>query len=192
MSTTSQPSSVPTFAYVEAALRKKTFGVLTTLDGKGRPHSTGILYGVSPPGSPFAFFFLTLERYLKVRNVRANPPGTLVVPFPHRILSFIPAPCVTIRGRAEVVPFSDPDARWGFEQRRILRDNVAWLTDAEPVFLKLTPEPTVLCHGVGIGLFEMRRKHTAGGYKAHIPVERLVGTAAGTADADGSTREANT
>ncbi len=41
-----------TFEYVEAAVRKKTFGVLTTIDGEGRPHSTGVLYGVSPPASP--------------------------------------------------------------------------------------------------------------------------------------------
>lgn len=164
---------VPTFEYVEAAVRKKTFGVLTTLDRRGKPHSTGALYGVSPPASPFALFVLTLEDYVKVRNVRTNPEATLVVPFPHRILSFVPAPCVTFRGHADVVPFADTDARWGFDQRRILRDNVAWLTDAEPVFLRLTPEPKVLCHGLGIGLIRLRKEHTAGGYRAYIPAERL-------------------
>ncbi len=165
---------VPTFQYVEAAVRKKTFGVLTTIDRGGKPHSTGALYGVSPPASPFALFVLTLENYVKVRNVRTNPEATLVVPFPHRILSFIPAPCVTFRGQADVVPFADTDACWGFDQRRILRDNVAWLTDAEPVFLRLTPEPKVLCHGLGIGLIKLRKEHTAGGYRAHIPAERLA------------------
>ncbi len=175
MSTKSKGDLFPTFDYVETALRRKTFGVLTSVDPQGRPHSTGILYGVAPPSSPFAFCFLTLEKYIKVRNIRANPQVTLVVPFPHRILSFIPAPCTTVRGRAEVVPFSDGDARWGFEQHRILRDNVDWLTEADPVFLKLTPDPTILCHGLGIGLFELRKEHTAGGYRAHIPAERLTG-----------------
>ena len=165
---------VPTFEFVEAEVRKKTFGVLTTVDRKGRPHSTGILYGVAPPTSPFALYFLTLEEYVKVRNVKLNPHATLVVPFPHRFLSFIPAPCATFRGEAEVVPFSDPDARWGFAQRRILRDNVAWLTDVDPIFIRLTPDPGVLCHGLGIGLRRLRKEHTAGGYKAHIPAARLV------------------
>ena len=174
MTSKPKPDSVPTFEYVEASVRKKTFGVLTTVDQVGRPHSTGILYGVAPPTSPFALYFLTLEKYIKVRNVRANPQATLVVPFPHRILSFIPAPCVTFRGLAEVVPFDDHDARWGFDQQRILRDNVAWLVDAGPVFLKLTPLPTVLCHGLGVGLIRLRREHTAGGYRAHIPAERLA------------------
>ncbi len=170
---------VPSFDYVEEAVRKKTFGILTTIDGDGRPHSTGILYGVAPPTSPFALYFLTLEKYLKVRNVRANPQATLVIPFPHRILSFIPAPCVTFRGHAEVLPFDDPAGRWGFDQQRILRDNVGWLADTEAVFLKLTPESKVLCHGLGIGLMRMRRDHKAGAYQAHIPDDRYAPTVPG-------------
>ena len=63
-------------------MRKKTFGVLTTIDRRGRPPSTGVLYGVSPPASPFACFVLTLESYVKIRNVRTNPEATLVIPFP--------------------------------------------------------------------------------------------------------------
>lgn len=169
----SKAGSFPTFEYVEAAVRKKTFGVLTTLDREGRPHSTGALYGVSPPSSPFALFVLTVESYVKVRNVRANPAVSLVVPFPHRILSFVPAPCVTFRGTASIVPLADPDARWGFGQHRILRDTVEWSMDLQPVFLKLIPEPKVLCHGLGIGLIRMRRGHTAGAYRAYIPTQRL-------------------
>ena len=65
------------FAEVETEVRKKTFGVLTTIDAEGRPHSTGVLYGVAPPSSPFALFILTGERYVKVRNVRSNPAVSL-------------------------------------------------------------------------------------------------------------------
>lgn len=168
-------NQTPDFEYVESSVRRKTFGVLTTVDKAGTPHSTGILYGVAPPTSPFALYVLTLEKYIKIRNVRANPRASLVVPFPHRILSFIPAPCATFRGLAEVVPFDDADGRWAFKQQRILRDNAAWLADAEPVFLKLTPEPTVLCHGLGIGLMRMRREHTAGGYRVQVPARKTPG-----------------
>jgi hypothetical protein len=148
------------FAEVEAAVRKKTFGVLTTIDTKGRPHSTGVLYGVAPPSSPFALFILTLESYVKTRNVQSNPNVSLVVPFPHRILSFVPASCVTFRARAMVLPVDHPDGVWAFDRQRILRDNMASLNrtdaDEQPVFLKLTPEPKVLCYGLGIGLRTMR------------------------------------
>ncbi len=75
---------VPTFEFVEAEVRKKTFGVLTTVDRKGRPHSTGILYGVAPPTSPFALYFLTLEEYVKVRNVKLNSSAS----YPLRVRPF--------------------------------------------------------------------------------------------------------
>ena len=154
-----------TFAQVEAAVRSKTFGVLTTIDTKGRPHSTGVLYGVAPPSSPFALFILTLESYVKTRNVRSNPNVSLVVTFPHRILSVVPASCVTFRGPAVVVPVDDHGGMWALDQQRILRDNVTSLrsVDGLAVFLKLTPEPKVLCYGLGVGLRQMRkdREHLA-------------------------------
>jgi hypothetical protein len=161
--------SYPTYDYVEAAIRKKTFGVYSTIDPQGHPHATGVLYGVSPPSAPLAFYVLTQEHYVKVRNIRANPNSTLVIPFPHRILSFIPSPCATINGTSSVVPFSDPDGRWAFSQHRILRDNAKWLADAAPVFLRLEPEPKIRCHGLGIGLRELRSDHTGGGYSVSVP-----------------------
>ena len=168
--------SYPDWDYVEGAVRKKTFGVLATVDGKNRPRSSGILYGVAPPSSPFALYFLTVDSYAKVRNVRANPRVSLTVPFPHRILSFIPAPCVTFTGHADTVPFDDPDARWAFEQQRILRDIVGWMGEEEgSVFLKLTPDPKVLCHGLGIPLMKLRGNHTAGAYRVYVPDGQLAG-----------------
>ena len=163
----------PDYEFVEAQVRKKTFGVFTTVDPKGRPHSTGILFGVSPPASPLAIYMLTLEHYVKVRNVRENPETTLVVPFPHRILSFVPANCVTFRGRAEIVPATDPDGLWAFGKHRILRDNLAWLEDSDAVFIKLTPNPKVNCYGLGISLLQIRRQHTGAAYSVRIPASRL-------------------
>jgi hypothetical protein len=159
----------PSYEFVERAVRKKTFGVFTTVDPKGRPHSTGILYGVSPPSAPLAMYMLTMPHYIKVRNVEANPQTTLVVPFPHRILGFVPANCVTFRGHTEVVPLSDEHGRWAFARRRILRDNMKWLEGSDAVFPKLTPDPKVNCYGLGISLREIRRNHTAGGYSVTIP-----------------------
>jgi len=162
------PVETPTYGFVESEVRKMTFGVYTTIDDRGRPHSTGILYGVAPQGSPMALYMLTLEHYAKVRNVTANPWSTLAVPFPHRILSFIPSSCVTFRGRSEVIPFDDPDGQWAFAQQRILRDNLAWLSHSDPVFLRLMPDPKVICYGLGYSVFQIRRQHTACGYSVTI------------------------
>ncbi|TFG27411.1 hypothetical protein EU527_18580 [Candidatus Thorarchaeota archaeon] len=154
---------------------KKTFGVLTTIDSKGRPHSTGIIYGVSPPSSPFALYVLIGENYVKVRNIHKNPSVSLVVTFPHYWMRFVPASYAMFRGTAEIVPFDIPDAKWAMSQSRIGRMNLN--TDVETagtrmVFIKITPEPTIFCYGLGFSIMEMRSNHTNVGYKVTIPENR--------------------
>jgi hypothetical protein len=39
------------FEFIEAQLRKKTFGVLSTISPSGSLQTTGILYAVSPPAA---------------------------------------------------------------------------------------------------------------------------------------------
>lgn len=164
------PQPAPSFDFVEAQVRKKTFGILTTIDAQGQPHSTGVLYGVAPPVATFALFVLTLDRYAKVRYIRENPRVTLAITFPHRILSFVPANCVTFRGDASIVPFSDSDGVWAFRQRRILRSNVTSVAEnGVPVFIRIEPDERVLCYGLGISLNQIRKDHTSAGYKVRVP-----------------------
>ena len=166
------------FQSVERAVRSKTFGVLTTIDSKGRPHSTGIIFGVSPPSSPFALYVLVGEKYAKVRNIRTNPQVSLVVTFPHYYIRFAPASYVMFRGKAEIKPYSDTDGQWAMSQKRIQRMNVrdeAEAAGVSMVFIKIVPEPTVFCYGLGYGIMEMRSDPTRLGYKVVIPKERLSG-----------------
>ena len=160
----------PSFEYVEARVRKKTFGILRTIDQRGRPHSTSVLYGVSPPTTALSLYVATLEHYAKVRYIRANPVVNLIVTFPHRILSFVPANCVTFRGKAVIAPVTDSSGVWAFQQRRILRDNLDWVAEqTDPVFIRIDPESNVLCYGLGIPLNRIRRDHVGGRFKVRIP-----------------------
>ncbi|MFX1440493.1 MAG: pyridoxamine 5'-phosphate oxidase family protein, partial [Promethearchaeota archaeon] len=111
------------FDFIEKEVRKKTFGVLSAVDANGQPHSTGVLYGVSPPESKFALFVVTSESSAKVRHIRRNPNVSLVVTFPHYYIRFAPASYVMFRGTAEFVPLDDSDGQWAFNQKRILRMN---------------------------------------------------------------------
>ncbi|NHJ13047.1 MAG: hypothetical protein EAX95_05185 [Candidatus Thorarchaeota archaeon] len=164
------------FAFLEKEIRKKTFGVLTVIDTKGRPHSTGILYGVSPPTSKFCFYVMSDENYAKSRYIRHNPYVSLVVTFPHYYLRLVPASYAMFRGTAELVSKDNEDARWAFRQKRILRmsESIDPELLANAVFIKMNPERTVYCFGIGIGLMELRSSHTAGGYKVTIPADRLA------------------
>ena len=164
-----------TFESVEKKVRKKIFGVLTTLDSKGRPHSTGIIYAVGSPEKPFALYSIVGASYAKVRNIKRNPNVSLVVTFPHYWVRFAPASYVMFRGTAEILPDSDEDGRWAMSQTRIGRMNLQ--TEAESigtefVHLKMTPEPTVFCFGVGYGLMELRGHFEKAMYKVTVPENR--------------------
>ncbi|UCE09273.1 MAG: pyridoxamine 5'-phosphate oxidase family protein [Candidatus Thorarchaeota archaeon] len=162
------------FEFVEKQIRKKTFGVLSTIDKKGRPHSTGVLYGVSPPESSFALYVIVGEDYVKTKNVRRNPNVSLVVTFPHYWVRFAPAAYVRFRGTAEILPLDDPDGQWAFQQQRILRmaERTELSEDEAAVFIKINSEPTIFCYGLGLSLMEFRRTHTEAGYRVKIPENR--------------------
>ena len=163
------------FDFVEQKIRKKSFDVLSTIDSKGRPHSTGIIYAVGPPKSPFALYSVVGANYAKVRNIKQNPNMSIVVTFPHYWIRFAPASYAMFRGTAEIVPFVDEDAQWAMSQTRIGRMNLQTESEdanVEFVFIKITPEPTVFCYGLGFGIMEMRGDHANVGYKVKIPEER--------------------
>lgn len=54
-----------TLFFVEKQIRKKTFGILMTVNEDGTPHTAGILYGASPPSSKFALYCLTSKKMLR-------------------------------------------------------------------------------------------------------------------------------
>jgi len=165
------------FDFIEKEVRKRTFGVLTTIDAAGRPHSIGILYGVGPPQSQFALYMLSVEGSAKVRNIRHNPNTSLVVTFPHHYLRFVPANYAMFRGKSEIVSLDDNDGQWAFRQHRILRFNITSAkkeTLEKAAFIRLVPEPTLFCYGLGMSILEIRKSHESGSYSVEIPGVRLA------------------
>ncbi len=170
----------PDFAYIEKRIRKRTFGVLGTVDGRGRPHSTGLVYGVAPKDHPFALYVLTGAKYKKTRNVKRNPAVSFVIPFPHHWLRFIPDYVVQFQGTATILPVDDEIAVESFSHRMILRENLKAAekiarerTDDEAVFIKITPDRKIHVFGLGIGPMTMLRNVEAGAYSVEIPEDRL-------------------
>jgi nitroimidazol reductase NimA-like FMN-containing flavoprotein (pyridoxamine 5'-phosphate oxidase superfamily) len=169
----------PSFDFVEQKVREKTFAVLSTVDSKNRPHSTGIIFAVSPPGEELSFYVVTQSKSAKIRNIKGNPNVTLVVTFPHHYLRFIPDSTVMFRGKADIVALGDARAQAAFGQKKMTRMNLQ--VDSEvlkgSVVIRIRPSKTVYCYGVGIGLNQMRKDPTSARYKVEIPSERLVKTA---------------
>ena len=165
-----------TFPFVEKQVRKKTFGVLTTLNKDGMPHTTGILYGVSPPSSKFALYCLTSKEYKKVRNIKRNPNISFLIPFPHYYIRFAPSSTVTFQGEADFISVDDVAIQDVFTKKRILRLIIKEIQEGEReslTFIRIKPNPKVLCYGVGYNVFQLRKGHAYGAYSVIIPQDRL-------------------
>ena len=168
------PRNPRDFRFIEQQLRKMTFGVLSTINPGGSLQTTGILYGVSPPGAALRLYLLTDQGYLKVRNILKNPEVSFLVPYPHHFLRFVPASCISFPGTAEIVPADDSEARGAFQTSRILRMNLEEISSMEEaVFIKIRPRRRMHCYGVGFGLMELMRDAAGAGYSVEVPSERL-------------------
>jgi general stress protein 26 len=168
------PAEQRSFAFIEAQLRKKTFGVLGTINPDGSLQSTGILYAVSPPGAAFRLYLLTVRSYLKARNIARNPQISFLVPYPHRLLHFVPASCISFSGTAEIAPRDDPEGRAAFAVNRILRMNLAE-ADATPdmILLRVRPKRSMHCYGIGMGVVQIARNPAEAGCSVEVPASRL-------------------
>jgi hypothetical protein len=162
------------FPFIEQQIRRKTFGILSTVNPDNTPHTSGILYGVSNPEDAFCIYLKTERASWKAKNIQRNAQVSLIIPFPHHFLRFIPSETITITGQAELLPIDSSDILKLFADKWILRMIISKLDLEEDVtFIRINPNPKVLCYGVGFGIFELRSAHTTAGYSVMIPEDRL-------------------
>ena len=150
---TSLPAPFP-FHYVEKQLRKKNFGILSTVTPEGRPHSVGVIYAMAPPGSPFCLYLITRPILKKARNIRNNPNISFVVPFPHYLFRSIPSRCIQFQGNAELLPIDDdPVVVKAFQSSIVLKRSMEHsLSLSESVFIRIVPDKKIFCFGIGTNL----------------------------------------
>ena len=164
-----------TFDRVLSELRRRDFGVLSTVSPDGRPHSVGVVYGLSLPGRPFQLYVMTRRRLRKARNLAENPNVSFVVPLTRRLLWFLPPPCVQFQGRAEVVDRNDAGGTEVFRSfatgRRILSmyEDFARRGESGVCFLRITPDPTLSTYMVGHSIWELMRRMETGIERVRVP-----------------------
>jgi nitroimidazol reductase NimA-like FMN-containing flavoprotein (pyridoxamine 5'-phosphate oxidase superfamily) len=96
-----------TFEVVLSHIRKRDFGVLSTVSNERKPHAVGVNYGVSKPSRDFVIYVMTRRHLQKARNIAQNPDVSLVIPLTRRLLWFLPPPTIQLHGRAEIVDWTD-------------------------------------------------------------------------------------
>lgn len=168
-------SSTVTFDRVVRELRRRDFAVLSTVTPECRPHSVGVVYGVSLPGRPFRLYVMTRRQLRKTRNVVENSNVSLVVPLTRRLLWFVPPPCIQFQGTAEVLDRDDPGGVETFRSfamgRRILTmyEEMARRGETGVCFLRITPDPTLSTYMVGHSIWEVVRRMETGIERVRVP-----------------------
>ena len=166
--------SEPTFDAVERALRKRRFATLASMTADGRPHATGVVYAISPPGEPICLYVTTNAKNKKVANIRANPDVALVVPLPRPVLAMLPPACVQFQGTAEVVNDTDEGALRAFRStwflRTILKTEHHIVAEGGRIcFIRVRPDPVVFTYGLGMSILTLRRHAGEGAGRVRIP-----------------------
>lgn len=164
------------FDAVERAIRRRTFGTLSTLTRHDAPHATGVVYAVSPPAERLRLYITTRTSTVKVANIRAKPEVAFVIPVPHRLPLFPPR-AVQFQGVAEVLEAQDPAALRAFRaswfHRRILAAEQRILADGENLcFVAIRPHATVFTYGVGMSALEILRRPRQAAGRTHLPTGR--------------------
>jgi nitroimidazol reductase NimA-like FMN-containing flavoprotein (pyridoxamine 5'-phosphate oxidase superfamily) len=168
-----------TFDLVLRELRAHNFAVLATVDENGAPDSAAVNYGVSAPGRDLALYVMTRRHLKKARNLARNPRVALVIPLPRRLLRFIPPATIQLRGRAEILDWTDEEGTNAFRRfwmgRRILAayEKSRWRQGETRVcFLKITLDPVIRTYAVGHSVWDLRRRMESAGATVLIPPEQ--------------------
>ncbi len=177
------------FSYVEKQLRRKNFGILTTVTPEGRPHSVGVVYAVAPPDMPFSLYLISRPVLKKARNISNNPNVSFVIPFPHYFLRLIPPSCIQFQGKAEQIPFEDPVARKAFQSSIVLRRSLRHSVElGESIFFRIVPDKKIFCFGIGANVWNFlipSQSRILGNFYVTIPENRVGARVAETIDNEG-------
>lgn len=164
-----------TFEMVEHELRRKSYGILSTVSRDGRPHSAGVTYAVSAWNRTFALYVVTDRRSKKARNIARNSNISFGVPI-HRSPGFLPPGSIQFQGRAETIPLTDDAATEAFNAsfvtRRILGMQLGQKRDAS-TFIRIRPDPVVFTYGVGMTILHLMKHIEEGASRVEIPRARL-------------------
>ena len=144
-------------------LSTHNFAVLSTVDEHGWPDSAGVNYGTSARGDALVLYVMTRRHLKKARNIANNPQVSLMVPLPRRVFRFVPPATIQLRGRAEILDWTDVDGtnvfRGFWMGRQILSayEKSRRRGETRVCFLKITLDPVMRTYGVGHSIWNLRR-----------------------------------
>lgn len=155
-----------------ACLRRQHFAVLSTSDAFSVPASAGVSYGASQ--SDLVIYVMARRNLQKARNIAENPQVSLVVPVARRLAWFLPPATMQLRGSAELLEWTDPDATKVSQHfwlgRRILRGYRRSHRAGEHriCFIRITLDPVIHTYMLETSLWKIWRQMESGSNRVMI------------------------
>src|SRR5262245_34644878 len=121
---------------------------------------------------------MTRTHLQKARNIAHNPHVSLVIPLPRRLLWFLPPPIIQLRGRPEILDWTDANGTEVFRHfwlgQRILAayQEAHRRGETRMCFLKITLDPAISTYMVGASVWALRTRMESGAAKIIIPPVR--------------------
>lgn len=141
-------------AEVRELIRRNRWLVLSTVSQRGVPQSSLVVYA----SDGYKIYVLTGRDTRKVKNIAIHPRVSVTIPFYkniiHRMISVAPPAAISFKADTMILDFSDKEASEFYQ--RVLRFKLPDNVSETGVWLRLTPGNVATCHGVGVGLLEMR------------------------------------
>ena len=153
-------------------IRKKSFGIISTVSPNGWSQSSGVLYGVSEPLDELKVYIFTGKNYKKTQNKMNNPHVSFLIPFPHYYFRFAPSSTIQFQSIAKILPLSDETALHSFTKKKILK-SITDLTEEDikkddMVFIELKPYKRYSCYGIGFSLLQLAKNPENASYGVEI------------------------
>jgi hypothetical protein len=160
------------------ALRRRKFGMLSTLSEHERPHATAVVYAVSPPAESLALYVTTRTTNRKARNVQARADVAFVIPVSRFYAPGFPPAAIQFQGTASVVPRTDEAALRAFRSswfsRRILATEQRIVAQGgELCFIRIRPDPMIFTYGIGMSPLRTARHPREAIGRVAIPANQL-------------------
>jgi len=118
---------------------------------------------------------MTRRHLKKARNIAQNPRVTLVVPLPRRLFWFVPPATIQLRGRAEILDWTDAEGTDVFRRfwigRRILAayEQSRRRRETRVCFVRITLDSVVHTCALGYRAWELARRMESAAATVHLP-----------------------
>jgi hypothetical protein len=143
-------------AQVARAIRRRSFGILSTVSAAGRPHAAGVVYDAVDHPDGLRLYVNTFRDSRKARNVAANGPVAFVIPV--RRVPVGPPFSIQFQGRASIVDMHSAEIT-DLVARKLLENTAAHgaLDEADGCFIRIEPTGRIHTYGLGVSTIAVAR-----------------------------------